>query len=391
MHLGGAALLQQFGVVDEGSQTVTDGSAGGLGTPADEQPDLVHDGLRRQWLAIDAGVHPGADEVVRWATSALGGHGHEGLDELHVRVDEFREGRSVAFAHVDAHQSFAPTLQLGPHVLGIPEQTTGEACGELTGDSVDDFHLTCVDNGSEQLGGERSDLGVPLLDRRMGEVALHEQPLLTMARVVLGDHVDLLRRPDSAIALTREEHHAATLDVAQVGVTGDAPQPVAFVAVDRFVGAHPGEGLVHADAIAVGGNHVTMDIARGLSTTVSHAERQAGESKYSLYSLIRLNFDLMTGFSIMPLQWFSMLGMVLSLLSGGLVALLLIRRFAFGAEAEGLFTLFAIAFFLMGVILFGIGLLGEYVGRIYQQVRGRPRFVVQTILERQELTEKDGV
>ncbi|WP_339938628.1 glycosyltransferase [Undibacterium luofuense] len=125
--------------------------------------------------------------------------------------------------------------------------------------------------------------------------------------------------------------------------------------------------------------------------TVEHEERAAGESKYSLYSLIRLNFDLMTGFSIMPLQWFSMLGMVLSLLSGGLVALLLIRRFAFGAEAEGLFTLFAIAFFLMGVILFGIGLLGEYVGRIYQQVRGRPRFVVQTILERQELTEKDGV
>jgi len=114
---------------------------------------------------------------------------------------------------------------------------------------------------------------------------------------------------------------------------------------------------------------------------VEHEERSAGESKYSLYSLIRLNFDLMTGFSIMPLQWFSMLGMVLSVLSGGLVMLLLIRRFALGAEAEGLFTLFAIAFFLMGVILFGIGLLGEYVGRIYQQVRGRPRYVVQTILE----------
>ncbi|MFZ6776379.1 glycosyltransferase [Undibacterium sp. Ji83W] len=114
---------------------------------------------------------------------------------------------------------------------------------------------------------------------------------------------------------------------------------------------------------------------------VEHEERSAGESKYSIYSLIRLNFDLMTGFSIMPLQWFSMLGMVLSILSGGLVLLLLIRRFVLGAEAEGLFTLFAIAFFLMGVILFGIGLLGEYVGRIYQQVRGRPRYVVQTILE----------
>ncbi|CAN5886067.1 glycosyltransferase [soil metagenome] len=114
---------------------------------------------------------------------------------------------------------------------------------------------------------------------------------------------------------------------------------------------------------------------------VEHEERAAGESKYSLYSLIRLNFDLMTGFSIMPLQLFSMLGMVLSAASGALVVFLLIRRFILGAEAEGLFTLFAIAFFMMGVILFGIGLLGEYVGRIYQQVRGRPRYVIQAILE----------
>ncbi|PRC92265.1 glycosyltransferase [Solimicrobium silvestre] len=117
---------------------------------------------------------------------------------------------------------------------------------------------------------------------------------------------------------------------------------------------------------------------------VEHEERAAGESKYSIYSLIRLNFDLMTGFSIMPLQLFSMLGMALSVGSGGLVVLLLIRRFLLGSEAEGLFTLFAISFFMMGVILFGIGLLGEYIGRIYQQVRGRPRFVVQTILEQND-------
>jgi undecaprenyl-phosphate 4-deoxy-4-formamido-L-arabinose transferase len=115
--------------------------------------------------------------------------------------------------------------------------------------------------------------------------------------------------------------------------------------------------------------------------TVEHEERTAGESKYSLYSLIRLNFDLVTGFSLVPLQIFSMLGMMLSIGSGLLVLLLLIRRFLLGAEAEGLFTLFAIAFFFMGVILFGIGLLGEYVGRIFQQVRARPRYVVQTILQ----------
>jgi undecaprenyl-phosphate 4-deoxy-4-formamido-L-arabinose transferase len=114
---------------------------------------------------------------------------------------------------------------------------------------------------------------------------------------------------------------------------------------------------------------------------VEHEERAAGESKYSLYSLIRLNFDLMTGFSLVPLQIFSLLGITMSLLSALLVLFLLVRRFILGAEAEGVFTLFAIAFFFMGVILFGIGLVGEYVGRIYQQVRARPRYVVQTILQ----------
>jgi undecaprenyl-phosphate 4-deoxy-4-formamido-L-arabinose transferase len=116
---------------------------------------------------------------------------------------------------------------------------------------------------------------------------------------------------------------------------------------------------------------------------VEHEERAAGESKYSLYSLIRLNFDLMTGFSLVPLQMFSMLGMLMSLGSAALVVLLLVRRFAMGAEAEGVFTLFALAFFFMGVILFGIGLLGEYVGRIFQQVRARPRYVVQAILQKE--------
>ncbi|HEX8956099.1 MAG TPA: glycosyltransferase, partial [Burkholderiaceae bacterium] len=114
---------------------------------------------------------------------------------------------------------------------------------------------------------------------------------------------------------------------------------------------------------------------------VEHEERAAGESKYSLYSLIRLNFDLVTGFSVVPLQLFSMLGIALSFCSGALVLLLVFRRLILGAEAEGVFTLFALSFFFMGVILFGIGLLGEYTGRIYQQVRGRPRYVVQTVLE----------
>lgn len=114
---------------------------------------------------------------------------------------------------------------------------------------------------------------------------------------------------------------------------------------------------------------------------VKHEERFAGESKYSLYQLIRLNFDLVTGFSVMPLQLFSIFGMLLALGSGTLFALLLVRRFVLGSEVEGVFTLFALTFFLIGVMLFGLGLLGEYTGRIYQQVRERPRYVVQAVLE----------
>jgi undecaprenyl-phosphate 4-deoxy-4-formamido-L-arabinose transferase len=114
---------------------------------------------------------------------------------------------------------------------------------------------------------------------------------------------------------------------------------------------------------------------------IGHEERHAGESKYSLYSLIRLNFDLMTGFSVVPLQLFSMFGMLLSLGSALLVAYLLVRRLLIGPEAEGVFTLFAITFFLLGIALFGIGILGEYIGRIYHEVRARPRYLIAGILE----------
>jgi undecaprenyl-phosphate 4-deoxy-4-formamido-L-arabinose transferase len=117
---------------------------------------------------------------------------------------------------------------------------------------------------------------------------------------------------------------------------------------------------------------------------VAHEERAAGESKYSLYRLIRLNFDLMTAFSIVPLQMFSLAGIAISLLSAAFFVFLVIRRLIVGPEAEGLFTLFAILFFLIGIALFGIGLLGEYVGRIYQQVRTRPRYLIQAVLEKKD-------
>lgn len=115
---------------------------------------------------------------------------------------------------------------------------------------------------------------------------------------------------------------------------------------------------------------------------VEHSSRAAGESKYNLYKLLRLNFDLMTGFSLVPLQVFTLFGMIVSLLSTLFVVYLFVRRLFIGPEAEGIFTLFAILYFLIGVALMGLGIVGEYIGRIYKEVRKRPFYIVRETLEK---------
>ena len=119
---------------------------------------------------------------------------------------------------------------------------------------------------------------------------------------------------------------------------------------------------------------------------VAHEERAAGESKYSLYKLIRLNFDLVTGFSIVPLQLFSLFGIGVSIVALASYFIVIVKRIVAG-EGNGLWVIWdrdILAFFLIGVLLFGLGLVGEYVGRIYQQVRERPRYLVQAVLEQRE-------
>jgi len=121
---------------------------------------------------------------------------------------------------------------------------------------------------------------------------------------------------------------------------------------------------------------------------VAHEERVAGASKYSIFKLARLNFDLMTGFSIAPLQLFSVLGMLVAAGSVLLYLVVMVERMLLAGNLhEALAALWdrdILAFFLIGLQLFGIGLLGEYIGRIYVQVRERPRYIVAAVLEREE-------
>jgi undecaprenyl-phosphate 4-deoxy-4-formamido-L-arabinose transferase len=115
--------------------------------------------------------------------------------------------------------------------------------------------------------------------------------------------------------------------------------------------------------------------------TVKHASRENGKSKYRFLKLISLQFDLLTSMSTFPLRLLSFMGAVVSICGIGFGLLLIVLRFVYGAAwaAEGVFTLFAVLFVFIGAQFIGLGLLGEYIGRIYHDVRCRPRYFIKEI------------
>ncbi len=114
---------------------------------------------------------------------------------------------------------------------------------------------------------------------------------------------------------------------------------------------------------------------------VAHSPRWSGRSKYTPFRLLRLNFDLLTGFSLLPIQAVSLAGVIIAFLGIGFGSFLAVRRLLVGPEVEGVFTLFAILFFFVGLQILALGLIGEYIGRIYMEVRRRPRYVIKEVLE----------
>ncbi len=117
---------------------------------------------------------------------------------------------------------------------------------------------------------------------------------------------------------------------------------------------------------------------------VNHAARAAGESKYSYYKLVRLNFDLITGFTLVPLQLYTLFAMGCAAASLVLVVVMAVARQIYGDTwtMGGVLSFLAVIIFLISVCMVGIGLIGEYVGRTYQCVQQRPRYVVRDIIEK---------
>jgi len=98
--------------------------------------------------------------------------------------------------------------------------------------------------------------------------------------------------------------------------------------------------------------------------------------------LDNLMFDLITCLTTTPLRMLSVVGSFIALFGFVLALVLILMRVILGPEwaAEGVFTLFALLFMFIGAQFVGMGLLGEYIGRIYNDVRARPRYFVQKVI-----------
>jgi undecaprenyl-phosphate 4-deoxy-4-formamido-L-arabinose transferase len=113
---------------------------------------------------------------------------------------------------------------------------------------------------------------------------------------------------------------------------------------------------------------------------VGHAERAAGNSKYNILRLATLSLNLITGFSMIPIQILSLMGIGILFLDASLVLFLALHRLIFGPQEEGaLWLLFTILFGFVGFIFFALALIGEYIGRIYLEVRRRPTYLVRKV------------
>ena len=117
---------------------------------------------------------------------------------------------------------------------------------------------------------------------------------------------------------------------------------------------------------------------------VAHDERQFGSSRYGVFRLMRLGFDFLTGFSLLPVQLVTLFGIFIALAGLSFAVFLFVRRLFVGPEVEGVFTLFAILFLFIGALFVAVGVVGEYVARIYNEVRRRPLYVIESVRRRTE-------
>ena len=143
--------------------------------------------------------------------------------------------------------------------------------------------------------------------------------------------------------------------------------------VERMISCHEHATFIPALATHFGKRVTEIEVA--------HDERHGGKSNYPLRKLINLQFDLVASFSDFPLKLLMYGGVGMAVTGVFFGSVLAVARLFYGAAwaAEGVFTLFAILFAFVGMQFFALGIIGEYIGRIYREVRKRPEYVIEKI------------
>ncbi len=143
--------------------------------------------------------------------------------------------------------------------------------------------------------------------------------------------------------------------------------------VERMISCHE-----HATFIPALATHFGKRVTE---IVVAHEERHGGKSHYPLRKLINLQFDLVASFSDFPIKLIMYGGIAMATLGVCFGTVLAVARLVYGAlwAAQGVFTLFAILFAFVGFQFFALGVIGEYIGRIYREVRKRPEYVIEHV------------
>jgi undecaprenyl-phosphate 4-deoxy-4-formamido-L-arabinose transferase len=120
---------------------------------------------------------------------------------------------------------------------------------------------------------------------------------------------------------------------------------------------------------------------------VRHEAAGLRSSRYNYRRLIRMTLDLVTGYSLLPVHLVTALGLAMASLGIAAGLFLLGWRIVFGVNSSGLSSFVALLLVLFGIQLAGIGIIGEYIGRIYTEVQGRPYYLIRTVVDRKPIDE----
>jgi glycosyltransferase involved in cell wall biosynthesis len=195
---------------------------------------------------------------------------------------------------------------------------------------------------------------------------------------------------DVVYGIPRQEQHGIWRDLASQ-VTKLALQSAMGADTARNISAFRAFRAQVRDAFAdYRGAFVSIDVLLTWGTTrftaapVRHDERQIGASNYTFRKLVRHAFNMITGFSTLPLKLASMIGFVFTLFGLSVLAYVLGRFLLYGAVVPGFAFLASIIALFSGAQLFALGIIGEYLARMHFRIMDRPPYVVRHNLQRQQ-------